>query len=398
MRAMIEDIWEGIRSQPGRTALSFFAVAIGMTALTVLLAVLGGLQQKSRLLIQDLGGEVFAVLPPEGATSGEGRVLSVDDAALIGANLTSAIVTIMRRFDHPADSSTPGLTVIATDENLARVKQWNVVQGRFLDTHDVLFRERHAVITEPLREVPGWDLGRAVTVRGIPFTIVGIIAAGSGALESEGADRRLAGGQKVVFVPVTTVDFENARSSVAGGTVDVIFVRPGSDGKLEAAVKLVRRLLSGKGQGTEAFRIVTAEILLRGVRRLQLTIAYTVGSVAALCLILGGTTLMSLMIANVRDRVTEIGLRRALGATKADIAAMVVVEGLLVAGAAAVCGTALTHAVLWTARNKLPFPIRMDAVTLGVPFLLAVIFAAVFSYWPARRATSISPAEALRAE
>jgi putative ABC transport system permease protein len=141
---------------------------------------------------------------------------------------------------------------------------------------------------------------------------------------------------------------------------------------------------------------VTPEVLLRKVRRLQDTIALTVGSIAALCLVLGGTTLMSLMVANVRDRVTEIGLRTALGATPRDIAGLFVAEGALVAAAAGLVATAGTHLLLLAGNGRLPVPVAVDAATVALPALVAVGLGIVFSYWPARTAARIMPAEALR--
>jgi hypothetical protein len=109
------------------------------------------------------------------------------------------------------------------------------------------------------------------------------------------------------------------------------------------------------------------------VRRLQSTIQVTVGSIALLCLVLGGTTLMSLMVANVRDRVTEIGLRRALGATRERHrpALRAGGHGGHPGGGADRFGWA-RRSVLWLLRERFPVPLDLNPLVVIIPALLGL--------------------------
>lgn len=171
-----------------------------------------------------------------------------------------------------------------------------------------------------------------------------------------------------------------------------------ADDRLDLLVERCRGVLSAPDAGPADFTYVTPDTLLAGLRRLQATIRWSVGSIAALCLLLGGTTLMSLMLANVRDRVGEIGLRRALGARARDVAALFVLEACLVTLAAAAAGGLVAALVLWPARARFPAPLVFGPGTFLVPVLASVGLGIIFSYWPARMASRISPAEALRNE
>ena len=122
------------------------------------------------------------------------------------------------------------------------------------------------------------------------------------------------------------------------------------------------------------------------------------GSVVALALLLAGTTLMSLMLTNVRSSVTEIGLRRALGASRRDIISMFLMEACLINGIAAVVAIAGTYLLLLIGRNALPVPISTGSGTLIIPLVVAFILSITFSYWPAKKAARITPSEALRNE
>jgi ABC-type antimicrobial peptide transport system permease subunit len=165
-----------------------------------------------------------------------------------------------------------------------------------------------------------------------------------------------------------------------------------------SAVKRARRALDSAAGAGGHWSWITPQALLGRIRRLQSTIRLTVGSIACLCLILGGTTLTSLMVANVRDRLAEIGLRKAIGATAADIVGLFVLEGCLVTTAAALIGTVGGHAILLAISPGLPVPIKVGLETILVPVLAAVGLGAVFSYWPARLAAKVEPSEALRNE
>ena len=107
---------------------------------------------------------------------------------------------------------------------------------------------------------------------------------------------------------------------------------------------------------------------------------------------------MSLMVANVRDRVVEIGLRRSLGATARDIAQLFVLEACLVTSAAGVAGLLTAGAIMWLVQKKSAMLMSIGVTGFAVPFIVSVALGVVFSYWPARMAAQISPSEALRNE
>ncbi len=396
MNPLLRDITEGIRARPGRAGLSLLALAVGMTALTVLLAVLGGLEVRSRQIVAELGANVFAVTapPPGEDTTGRGRLrpslVTLLDAALPGADIAAT-----RRFEGPAGNANRAVQIIAAHSALARVRQWTVQAGRFLDEEDERQLERAAVASAALATEEGWAVGDTILLRQTPFRLIGILARTAGASLDGDDEPALAPGSRTLWVPFSTPAYWVSARVEPELFLDALYVRapPGMDPST-AAIRAGRVLDSAEGR--PAYALVTPDTLLKKVRRLQHTIQLTVGSIAALCILLGGTTLMSLMVANVRDRVTEIGLRRALGATRGDIAALFVWEGLLVTVVAALLGSGLTHAALALAHNRLPVPIALGWITVLAPAALALLLGAVFSYAPARAAARVVPAEALR--
>jgi len=393
---VLSDIWDGIRFQPARTGLSFLAICVGMISLTVLLAILGGLSEKSRMMIKEMGANVFAILPQQLETSSETNEVREAHAALIAANLSDCQVSCARQFKAEIPGVSGTVNLVATDENMKNVRQWHLFKGRFIDLRDVRNSERNAVITKTMSHTRGWEIGQVINLKSEPFTIVGIIGTEDETMEPENAGSTISTGDKSIFVPLSTSKLWLDPGQNDYYNLDTIFVRVPENVDFNLTFSAVQRLLTGPYENAGRFAWITPEVLLRNIRRLQTTIGFTVGSVALLCIILGGTTLMSLMVANVRDRITEIGLRRALGATPADIAVLFVLEACLVTGIASITGTTLTHLVLLAARDYFPSPIHLDALTIITPVVLSLVLGIFFSYGPARMAAGISPSEALR--
>jgi len=390
----MRDVLEGLRSQPGRTSLSFLGVGIGVLALTILLTVLDGLRQKSHLLLEEFGAHVFSIAPAAGSDQPQGATLTDREIGLLSASLPACRLSGARRFPESLGVPSIGVAVWATDEMMPVVRQWKMVRGRFFDREDCRRNMRYAVISRAMGRLQGLDVGRTVAIRQASFEIIGVVDSGG---RAEGADAvdRAGTGEYVVFVPCTV-----ARQWEVSPVFkyDTVFVQVPSGQSLERHVEIARRVLSSRQQGSSGYAWMTPDVLLAGIRKWQKTIAFTAGSVALLCLVLGGTTMMSLLVANVRDRMAEIGLRRALGAMPADVAALFVMEGCLITGSAALLASTLAHLLLWLFRPLLPVPVHLTVWTWFIPVVVSLGMGVLFSHGPARMAARIQPADALRAE
>lgn len=397
--AALRDISENLRARPGRAALSFVALAIGMTALVVVAAVLGGLDLRARRIVEDLGADVFVILPDqEAAAAGPTGLLRVRHAEALRANLSGARISVARIFDNVSTDGDRFVRVIATDGELARVRPWRLLAGRFLDERDMQSRERVALASERVAVDQNLRLGDSVTLGQVAVQVVGFIAIEADALENEASSPALLPGERVFLVPRTLDAVWFSRGGTEQDLIHAIYVRAPDPPGVARAMEQAKLLLAQPDLQAPPVSFITADTLLARIRALQSAIRYTAGSVALLCLGLGGTTLMSLMIANVRERVSEIGLRRALGATRGDVASLFVVEAVWLTLASACAGLMVGLGLLWAVRDQIPVPLRLDFATLFTPVLVAVVAGIAFSYWPARLAARIAPAEALRNE
>lgn len=396
---LFRDVWESLRGGLARAGLSYLAASIGIAALVMLWSVLAGLRQRARDLLEELGGNVLVIEAPLPVAPKTMRPLTRADRDVLAAAFPRAKVSAVRRFEiTQADGMT--VSVLESDEALPAVRGWEVVEGRFFDPEEVAHGTRVAIITDDLKSLWSVGIGSVVRVENEVFSVVGIIGAGGRASKGAkvGSDRPSAFrlGERTLVVPHSSRGPWEPATQMEQTWVDTVYVRLPPDMSPDAHIPIAAGLLAAEGREASDWSWTTPRALIEGVRRIQRAVQLAGGSIAFLCLVLAGTTLMSLMVANVRERVAEIGLRRALGATGRDIAVMFLVEAWVIMVAAAATGLTLGLAVLMAVRGPSSVPLGWGWGMVWWPVGVALLLGTAFTYWPVKLATAISPVEALR--
>jgi len=395
VKALGQDVLAGLRLRPGRTLLAGGAIALGACALTVLLAAVAGLQAHTLAITRVLGSHTFAVLGAAPGGVAEQR-LQIGDVRLLAANLPDAQVSAVRRDSVAVPGHELTLDLLSTDENLVAVRGWQLVDGRFLDAGDLAYAQRDLVATRALARQWGWHVGQVVDVGAVPFKVVGIVDTPAAALEATALAPDIVVRDLSAFVPESVApDWVGGNGTLQPWGVDAIYVRAGDDEALNKAQQTAVQLLSRADGGANHLSWVTPATLAAGLDQLRHLVAAVAGGVSLLSLILGAITLVSLMLANVQDRVAEIGLRRSFGAEPRDVALLFVAEALGLTLAAVVTG-ALAALLLLELGPRLPLPVSVDAWVLLGPLLMGASLGVLAAWWPARLAARIEPAQALR--
>lgn len=388
---MGHDVVGGFRGRAGRYLLAAFAVAVGIMAFALLVLIVGGLEGRVAEITRGFGADVVSIVREE-PLSGPRRGLSMTQVDAIRAGYPALSVAPMKRYR--AATAGPSVSIVATGPDWLAVRGGALVEGRNLDHADLRRGARVVVASHALAEQSGWRAGRIVLVDDTPFFVAGVLDAHAARLPGDESAGEVLG-ERFALMPWTAVSAWRGERGDEAERLSQVLVRGADPDRLVASLAT---LFAQPGLDAGRVGWVTAEALVAGIEQLKRTLVLGVGAVAALCLLLGGTTLMSLMVLNVRERLPEIGLRLSLGARRWQVSTLFVVEALLVTLLAGVVGTVLAHALAGLVGERAPVPLTPNLVSMLAPTVLAMALGAVFSWGPARLAARVTPAEAMRAD
>ena len=384
MRKLAADVWTGLRTVPARAGLAFASLALGLFAVTILLATLDALRRQARELVEAFGAGAFVLTR---AANEDGTAWTRRQAEFLRENLgAAAAVSGVKWLPAPAGAD---YAVAAVDGQLARARGWRFTAGRALDDGDVRLGARHMMAAAGPCRRNGWQVGELVSLGAEPYRLVGCFDAGG--------DPALGTAAEAVFIP-HTADFLEDGEEDARDRVDALVLRAAGGTPPEALRRRVEALLAQPGMAPDGAEWLTPRTLLEGIRRWQRAIGWTAGAGGALSLLLGAVTLAGMLLTGVRERIPEIGLRRALGARRGEIAGLFVAEALALTAAAAAAGTLGAELALRGLGGRFPLPFHFGAGTRLLPLALAAGIALTCSVGPAWRAARRPPAEALRNE
>jgi ABC-type lipoprotein release transport system permease subunit len=396
--ALLRDVWEGIRSQPFRAVLCAICVGLGTASLTLLMALIAGLREQAQTTIRELGVHVFGfVETASGTETRTANPLTWSQLEELRTALGPGLeVTGLRAVDASGSGLPAGTRMLAVDERVFRVRPWVLREGRPLDGHDVQAAEPVAILAGELARTLKLRVGDLVPVRTQPLRVVGVADLGAWtAPEGVGGTLAAPGGQVLLFphrlVPTWVQDRQGPPEGPAG-----FFVRVPDGRTLPSVLNEVRRLIALPGGLERKGEWVTPESLTRPLIRLERTITASGGAGVLLCMLLGAASLAGLLLSSVRERIPEIGLRRALGASRTDIGMLFLMEACLLTAAASLAGTLVGALLAPLLSAHLPVTARLGLVPLAVPVLCGLAVGVLASFWPARSAANIAPSEALR--
>jgi putative ABC transport system permease protein len=386
-----------------RAGLALASVAAGVAAVALTAALGAGAQREVMRRMEAIGTNLLVARPAEVARSparpelrGMVRSLRLEDCAAISALPEVAAVApgLEVRALAKAGGAATLVRVLGTGPDFPAVRRFRIAAGRFLDLDDDRERRRVAVLGAVVAATlfPGEDpVGRELRLRGIPFEVVGVLAA-KGALAGDDEDA-------VILVPIRTAlrRLANARS------LDAVFVSAAEPGGIPAATAAITALLRERhGVGSEGrpddFALQNPARFLAMQRQAAEMLTRLSLGIGALTLLIGGTGILGLMLLSVRERTGEIGLRMAVGARPRDVLAQFLFEAMLLALGGWLAGIALGGAGAAAVALATDWTLALPVEALLASLALAVGIGLGFGAVPARRASLLPPIEALHTE
>jgi len=413
-----------------RSALTTLGIVFGVCSVIAMLAIGEGASQEAQELIARLGSRnliVETVEPPEerGDTSETGRRmraygLTYKDAESIRNSLPDVEVVVpIREIDQEAryGSRKVAIKIVGTIPWYTAVSPVHVVHGRFLSSIDLHQQQSVCVVDEQLvNSLFGFDdpLGKDVRIKGNCYRVVGVAGTPSVGGKRNGSTTTKAvatgsdsGAAGSVYLPLSTAKsrFTELSASFTGGSQSIekvqlqkITVKVKSTDQVLPMRDILDTLLARLHKDKKDYRIVAPLELLYQARRTQRIFSIVLGSIATISLLVGGIGIMNIMLATVSERTREIGIRRALGATKRDIIIQFLSETLMLTFIGGVLGIVLGSLIPFLVTHFGHMPTVITGLSLVLAFGISAAVGVVFGMYPAYRAANMDPIESLRHE
>jgi putative ABC transport system permease protein len=398
-----------IRAHKLRSFLTMLGMIFGVGAVTSMLSIAEGAQHEAVEQIRKLGTNTIRVhqrelddASREHAERKGSKGLAVDDAALIQKGLENVRgVAPIRFIDAPVvrGSRDAPARIVATSEQYARVTGFVATDGRFIAPLDVMESKRVAVIGAEVHDQLFGAInavGRRIRVGDQWYTVVGVMEAQT-ANDGRASSIEMRDVNQDVYIPITTARL-NLPDVDAFGEVSELAIQVERGRQVPHTAQIVRRLLVRAHRGIEDFEIVVPSELLAQAQRTQRVFNIVMGSIAAISLLVGGIGIMNVMLTTVTERTREIGIRRAVGATRRTILAQFLIETVLVSTAGGTAGILLGAVMAKSINLFAGWETIVSPSTTLLAFLISALVGVIFGLVPAQRAARMAPVHALRFE
>jgi len=382
--------------------LTTLGIVIGIAAVITMVALGEGAQQQVEEQINRMGTTILTIRPGQqmwgGVSRGDAQ-LSIEDAVALRDG-SSGLLEVS-----PEQQSRMQVTYKRWNSNTQVLGVWpeyfdmydhSLAVGRWFDQGEVQGRRRVAVlgynIPTQLGETPPQLLvGETIQIRGILFEVIGI-------LEEKG-DAAWVRPDDQIFIPQSTAQYRVMGGRDRLGSIYAATETPEELDRAYAEIDRIMRRSHRIKAGEEAdFNIRNSADLLATFNETNQTFALLLAGIAAISLLVGGIGIMNIMLVSVTERTREIGVRKALGATKRAIMTQFLVEALFlcVLGGLIGVGAGYGAAELMTRIAEWQTAVAPEAVVTAIAFSAGV--GLFFGLWPARRAARLDPIDALRYE
>ena len=386
-----------------RTVLTMLGMIIGVGAVITMVALGTGARTTIEERVKSTGTNMILVnagnFSQGGVRQGQGNATTLipDDAVAIrqlggveyvaaGANTRGQLI---------AGNQNWSTQVQGTDVDLPLIRSWPTKYGQFFTPSDVTGAQKVAVLGTVVSDTLfGEDTdptGQIIRIKNQPFKVIGVmISKGQSAMGQDQDD--------TVFVPYTTV-----MKKLQGQTnINNVTVSAASSDAIDDTAESIRGLLRIRHKiqngDPDDFMVRTLEDMATVQTETTKTMTTLLASIAGVSLLVGGIGIMNIMLVSVTERTREIGLRMAIGARGGDVLMQFLVEAIVLSMIGGLIGIGMGFGLSAAVQHFMQWPAEVSPDAIALAFGFAALTGVFFGFYPARKAASLDPIEALRFE
>ena len=397
-----------------RSALSILGVVCGVMAVLAMVSVGEGARQKMVRQIEKLGTRNIYITAVPLTQAERARVrlqwsmgLRRGDMLRIRQNcplIQNAVSLKEVRASAHGISADVSPQILACTAGYAQLLGLEVSRGRFIADGDTAQGNLVCVLGAGIASYFGAEgqVGKLIRIGNHLFKVVGILKRVHSETEESGAAMVSRDFNRVIFLPLgahRAVD-RSAAGSRGSDTIALseIIVRTASTDSALAAGQMVERAMEVSHNRVKDYQVIVPMELLNQARQTQRVFNIVLGAIAGVSLLVGGIGIMNIMLATVSERTREIGIRRAIGATRGDIVFQFLTEAILLTSVGGVMGVCLGLLSVWGITHWAGWDTAVTPYAVALPLFMSILVGIFFGLYPAQKAAQMDPIAALQHE
>jgi putative ABC transport system permease protein len=390
---------DSFRLNKVRFALTALGMIIGTASLILVTTV--GLTGKQYALnqIQAIGANMMIAEYEGGGSGTQSSVpqdfLTIDDMnsamqQVPGIRNASPMVQLQERIP-VGNGKERDILVLGVNDQYRWIRNLQVLSGRFFDQEEVQSRAKVAMLTwEFAQRTYGTQdaaIGQVIKLTGLPFTVIGTFK-----------ERAETFGQSELAQDTVVIPFTTAHYFTGNDTTKQIFFSAADPGDVPRATQAIYEIIRSRHRPESAYKVTNLTEVLSMAAKIANALTLVLLLVAAITLVVSGVGIMNIMLSNVSARIREIGIRKAIGATRREIRMQFMIEAVFIALTGGVIGTIIGLALPFSVRFLTNFRIPISGLSAIIAIVTSTMVGVIFGTLPATRAAQADPIESLRWE
>lgn len=385
----IKMAWSSIASNKMRTLLTMLGIIIGVASLIVLVSIADGATGSVTDQISSMGTNLLTVSIQDDKENPLrlSELSDFVDGETISMAAPFAQTSVTAKSGYTSDS----MTVYGTTGAYEEIQGLTLGNGRWLNKADV---DNHTYVVVlnayAATQLIGRSncIGESISLDGKKYQIIGVLQDEQSGISSQESERMEA------YIPYTSL----TRLSDSVLYVTTFYAASADENSMDAAeAVLTQKMLERFGNDEDAFTIVNQSTIMETMQSVTSTLAWMLGGIAAISLVVGGIGIMNIMLVSVTERTKEIGIRKAIGAGQGSILAQFLIEALMVSMMGCMIGIGLSVVILKVAgmvASDMSFTVSPQVTLIAVGF--SAFIGVAFGLYPAWKAARKHPIDALR--
>lgn len=374
-----------------RSFLTVLGVIIGVVAIVVLVAIAQGASNSISSAIEGMGTNMITV-SIRARRQNPVTMKGLDELAQDVSISSIAPYTSVNGTIKAGSTTYDDGTILATTQSYMDIRMWEVEQGRFITQPDVDNRSFVAVIgSEAATEMYGSTnvVGETFSISGYTYTVVGVL--------KENGDSAVGSQDNMIVIPYTLGQRLSNNTKITSFYVSAISAEEVDFAKY-AVETWLNKAFSGTNNPSSQYTVYSQAEMLDTLSEATGTLTLMMGGIAAISLLVGGIGIMNIMLVSVSERTREIGIRKAIGASRWNILSQFLIEALVVSLMGGLLGLAVSYGALQFLEEPLSMTLTVSPTVAAAAIIFSVFIGVVFGIYPANRASKLKPIDALHYE